>query len=82
MNLIKCKFQVIGLSEHKIGSNSSINLCCYTFSYDRAKIIHDGTDFVVYEKNSIKKHEDFNISVGLTFIQVNVPKSICLKLYL
>ena len=42
-----------GLSEHKIGLNTSINnvsLPCYAFCFDETKSTHGGRDFFINEK--------------------------------
>ena len=81
LSMIKVNFPIIGLYEHKIGSNSFINnisLPGYTFCYDETKSTHGGTGFYINDKFSYAKRNDLNISLDnnleSTFIEVNLPK--------
>ena len=81
LSMMKFNFPIIGLSEHKIRSNSLINnisLPGHTFSYDETKSTHGGTGFYINDKFSCIKRNDLNISLDnnleSTFIEVNLPK--------
>ena len=81
LSMIKFDFPIIGLCEHKIGSNSFINnifLPCYMFCYDETKSTHGDTGFYINDKFSYIKRNDLNISLDnnleSTFIEVNLPK--------
>ena len=78
---MKFNFPIIGLSEHKIRSNSFINnisLSGCTFCYDETKSTYGGTGFYINDKFSYIKWNDLNISLDnnleSTFVEVNLPK--------
>ena len=86
LNTMKSNFPIIGLSEHKIRSNSFINkisLPGYTFCYDETNSTYGGTSFYINDKFSYIKRNDLNISLynnlESNFIEVNLPKKIILS---
>ena len=83
LSMMEFNFPMIGLSEHKIRSNSSISNICIslpsnTFCYDETKSTHGGIDFYINDKLSYVKRNDLNISLDnnlqSTFMKVNLPK--------
>ena len=79
--MIKFNFPIIGLTEHKIGSNffiNSISLPVHTFCYNETKSTHAGSGFYINDKFSYIKRNDLNTSLDnnleSTFIEVNLPK--------
>ena len=59
---MKLNFPVTGLSEHKLGQNTSINnisLPGYAFCFDETKSTYGGTGFFINEKYSYTRRSDF-----------------------
>ena len=77
ITLMKFKFPIIGLTEHKIGKNlpvSNVNIPGYNFCFDHTKSTHGGTGFFISEKLTFKKRDDLQIvldsSLESTFIEI------------
>ena len=71
LSLMKLNFPIIGLSEHKIGRNTSIyNISSpgYVFCFDETKSTHGGTGLF------INKSYLYTKNLESTFIEINLPK--------
>ena len=84
LSLLKCKFHIIGITEHKIHTNdvlsvSNIDLDGYhPFVFDATETTHGGTGFFISDSLAFKKRDDLKFNspgnYESTFIEVILPK--------
>jgi len=84
LSLIKTKFQIIGITEHKISSNiplSNIKLTGYhDFIYNQTSTTHGGSGFYLDETFAYKRRNDLVLipdNPGIlesTFVEIILPK--------
>ena len=82
LSMLNHPFDVIGITEHKIGKFQPINntkILGYNFCFDMTQTTHGGTGFYISDKYSFRERKDLNINAAgeleSTFIEIFLPKN-------